>query len=158
MIVKQRDCVEQRTQENSELRSMTSDELQTVIETEQERIHIRSHRAMYIILAIQALLIVVPTLVLIYDNRRNEIPKKIQYFFVDLLLVISYAYILTNLRRYHKELKSKYPEGCTEYEAIKSADREVLLFFVLICQVLIVELTYETIVKNIVNVTVYQDA
>jgi len=73
---------------------------------------------------------------------------------VDLIIVISYAYILTNLRSYHKDLKSKFPEGSTEYEAIKSADKEVLLFFVLICQVVVIELSYETIIKNTINVTV----
>lgn len=116
-----------------------------------------SNRFMYLILAIQTLLIVIPTFVLIDKVNRNDIPKKIQYFLVDLALVICYAYVLINLRSYHKDLKSKFPEGCTEYEAIKSADREVLLFFFLICQVLIIELTYETIIKNTINVTTYQD-
>jgi len=73
---------------------------------------------------------------------------------VDLIIVISYAYILTNLRSYHKDLKSKFPEGSIEFEAIKSADKEVLLFFVLICQVVVIELAYETIIKNTINVMV----
>jgi len=73
---------------------------------------------------------------------------------VDILILFSYAYILFKLRKYHKDLMGEYPDGSTEFEAVKSADKEVLLFFVLICQVVIVEIIYETTIRNFIYVRI----
>ena len=48
----------------------------------------------------------------------------------------------------------EYPDGSTEFEAVKSADKEVLLFFVLICQVVIVEIIYETTIRDFIYVRI----
>ena len=44
----------------------------------------------------------------------------------------------------------QYEEASPDHEAVKNADREVKLFFVLICQVIVIEFGYQAIVKKIV--------
>ncbi len=95
---------------------------------------------MFIILVVQMLLLIISNIVL--EKRKNEIPKNFQYFVMDFIILISYAYILKKLWSYHTDLKSNYKEGSLKHKAVKSADREVLLFFLLICQVLVIEFIY----------------
>ena len=66
MIVLQRDCIKKHKQENALLSQKSNDdESQSFIESEQERINFRSNNAMYFILAIQALLLLIPNIILI---------------------------------------------------------------------------------------------
>jgi hypothetical protein len=46
---------------------------------------------------------------------------------------------------------SQYEEASPNHEAVKNADREVKLFFVLISQVIVIEFGYQAIVKSLVK-------
>jgi hypothetical protein len=54
------------------------------------------------------------------------------------------------LRDHYRSLMSQYEEDSPDHEAVRNADREVKLFFILISQVIVIEFGYQSIIKNAV--------